>query len=202
MYARVTTGFVQPGKGDELIQYTRETLVSLYPQQQGFQGALFLIDRRANKAIAITLWETEAEMAAGEESRGYYREQLAKMAHWFAAAPVREAYEVSVHEVQQGGPGRYARVLTATVQPGKTEEGIQIIRDVILPTARQQQGFKGGLALTDHSQNKGLSLTLWETEADLLAGESSGYLQEQLGKVVSVLATQAVREVYEVAVQA
>ena len=95
MYARVTTGYAQPGKLDELEQYTRETLVPLLPQQQGCKGALFLTDRSANKVMAITLWETEAAMAAGEASGGYYREQLAKMAQLFASAPIREAYEVT-----------------------------------------------------------------------------------------------------------
>jgi len=79
----------------QLEQYTRETLVPLYPQQQGCKGALFLTDRSANKVMAITLWETEADMAAGEASEGYYREQLAKLAQWFASAPSREAYEVT-----------------------------------------------------------------------------------------------------------
>ncbi len=96
MYARVTTAYVQPGKVDELNQYSRETLVPIYPQQQGFKGALFLTDHSANKVMAITLWETEAEMAAGEAGTGYYREQLAKMAQLFASAPVREAYEVTI----------------------------------------------------------------------------------------------------------
>jgi heme-degrading monooxygenase HmoA len=201
MYARVTTGYVQPGKVDELDQYIRETLVTLYPQQQGFKGALFLADRSANKAIAITLWETEAGMAAGEASAGYYREQLAKMAHLFASPPVREAYEVIIQEVQQGGPGKYARVLTATAQPGKSDEGMQILRDSVLPAIRQQPGFKGGLWLLDRSTGKVIAITLWGTEADLLAGEASGHLQEQLGKVAHVLATQVVREAYEVAVQ-
>ena len=44
---------------------------------------------------AITLWETEAEVAAGEVSGGYYGEQLAKMALLFASAPIREAYKVT-----------------------------------------------------------------------------------------------------------
>lgn len=201
MYARVTTGNVQPGKVDELNQYTRETLVPLYPQQQGFQGALFLIDRLANKAMAITLWETEADVAAGEASGGYYGEQLAKMAHFFASAPVREAYEVSIQELQQGSPGRYARALSTTTHPGKIDEGVQIVRDSVLPVTRQQQGFKGVLFLTDYSQNKVLSFTLWETEADLLAGETSGYVKEQLGKLSHLYATQVVREMYEVAAQ-
>ena len=201
MYARVTTGYVQPGKMDEFNQYIRETIVTLYPQQQGFKGALFLTDRSANKAIAITLWETEAELAAGEASGGYYREQLTKLAHLFASAPVREAYEVSIQEVQKDRTGKHARVLTATVQPGKSDEGMQIVRDSVLPAARQQPGFNGGLWLLDRSTGKVIAITLWKTEADLLAGETSGYLREQLGKLTHVLATQVVREVYEVVAQ-
>jgi len=54
MYARVTTGYAQPGKLDELTQYTRETLVPLYSQQQGCKGAPFLTDRSANKVMAIS----------------------------------------------------------------------------------------------------------------------------------------------------
>lgn len=201
MYARVTTGNVQPGKMDELKQYAHETTATLYPQQQGFKGALFLADRHANKAMAITLWETEAEVAAGEASGGYYGEQLAKMAHFFASAPVREAYEVSVQEVQQRGAGTYARVLTGTAQLSKMDEGMQIVRDSILPAARQQSGFKGGFWLLDRSTGKVMAVTLWTTEADLLASEASGYYQEQIAKVAPVLVTQVVREVYEVAAQ-
>lgn len=201
MYARVTTGYVQPEKGDEITRYMRDSVVPAAKQQSGFKGLLLLRDDESNKSIAITLWETEAEMAAGEAGGGYYREQLARNIHLFASAPVREAYEVSIQEVRQGGPGKHARVLTATAQPGKSDEGMQIVRDSILPVSRQQPGFKGGLWLLDRSTGKVIAITLWETEADLLAGEASGYLQEQLGKVAHVLATQVVREAYEVSVQ-
>jgi heme-degrading monooxygenase HmoA len=37
--------------------------------------------------------------------------------------------------------------------------------------------------LTDMDTNKFISITFWETENDMIAGESSGYLQEQLGKI-------------------
>jgi heme-degrading monooxygenase HmoA len=93
-------------------------------------------------------------------------------------------------------------VLTATAQLGKMDEGMQIVRDSVLPTARQQPGFKGGLWLLDRSTGKIIAITLWETEADLKAGETSGYYQAQIAKVAHVLATQVVREVYEVSVQA
>lgn len=201
MYARVTTGYVQPGKRDEITRYMRDSVVPAAKQLSGFKGLLLLRDNESNKSIAITLWESEAEMASGEASGGYYREQLARNIHLFASAPVREAYEVSIQEVQQGGPGKHARVLTATAQPGKTDEGMQIVRDSVLPAARQQPGFKGGLWLLDRSTGKVIAITLWKTAADLTAGETSGYLREQLGKLTDVLATQVVREVYEVAVQ-
>jgi len=55
--------------------------------------------------------------------------------------------------------------------------------------------------LLDRSTGKVVTITLWETEANLVAGETSGYFQEQLGKVAHLLATQVVREVYEVSVQ-
>jgi hypothetical protein len=73
--------------------------------------------------------------------------------------------------------------------------------DIQATETRQQQGYKGYLSLTDRTTGKAISISLWETEADLLASETSGYLREQLGKVAHVLATQVVREVYEVSAQ-
>ncbi len=95
----------------------------------------------------------------------------------------------------------YARVTIAQVQPGKINEGIQIVRDSLLPAARQQQGFKGALLLTDQSSNKTIAITLWETEADMKAGETSGFYQAQLAKVASLVTAPPVREAYEVSAQ-
>jgi len=97
----------------------------------------------------------------------------------------------------------YARVTITQLQPGKTEEAVSIFRDSIVPAAKQQQGFKGALLLTDPNPNavKGITITLWETEADMSTGETSGYYQEQLAKVASLVAAPPVREAYEVSVQ-
>lgn len=95
----------------------------------------------------------------------------------------------------------YARVTTIQIQPGKTEEGIQIFQDSVVLAARQQQGFKGALLLTDQNTNKGYAITFWETEADMKAGESSGYYQAQLAKVASIVAAPPTQESYEVSVK-
>lgn len=202
MHAQVVTIQYQPGKVDEAIQILRESILPETRQQAGFKGIMALADRSTDKAMAISLWQTEADAQASGASSSYLQAQLAKVASLSAKAPVIETYEVGIQEMQQDGPPTSARVLTATAQLGKMDEGMQIVRDSVLPTARQQPGFKGGLWLLDRSTGKIFAITLWETEADLKAGETSGYYQAQIAKVAHVLATQVVREVYEVSVQA
>ena len=93
----------------------------------------------------------------------------------------------------------HARVTIAQYHPGKADEGMQLYRESILPAARQQRGFKGALGLLDRSTGKGMSITLWETEADAQAsGASSPYFQEQIAKVASLFVAAPVAETYEV----
>lgn len=95
----------------------------------------------------------------------------------------------------------YARVTTLQLQPGKTEELIRIFQDSIVPAAQQQKGFVGITLLSDPAADKVMSVGLWQTESDLLAGESSGYYQEQLAKVRTLMAAPPTREAYQVSVQ-
>ena len=95
----------------------------------------------------------------------------------------------------------YARVSTAEVQPGRMDKLVSLSRDSVLPAARQQRGFKGGLWLTDPDTNKAMIVTLWETREDMEAGEQSGYYREQVGKFGGLLAGEVVRETYEVSIQ-
>lgn len=96
----------------------------------------------------------------------------------------------------------FARVITIQTQPGKAMEGVAIYRDSVVPAAQKQRGFKGALLLTDSANNKAISVTLWNTEADRTASEASGYVQEQLAKMGAVMAGAPVREGFEVSVQA
>ena len=96
----------------------------------------------------------------------------------------------------------YARVSIAQSQPGKADEVIRIHRDSVVPAAKQQKGFKGLYLLHDRKTGKGITITLWETEADMTAGETSGFYQQQVAKFKDVLSAPPVREAYEVSVQA
>ena len=94
----------------------------------------------------------------------------------------------------------YARVSIAQGQPGKEDEIAHLHQDSVVPACQQQKGFKGLYLLNDPKTNKGMTITLWDTEADMTVGESSGHYQQQVAKFKDVLSGPVVRESYEVRV--
>ena len=66
----------------------------------------------------------------------------------------------------------YARKSTLRFQPENIEEATRIIREVMIPSARKQRGFKGALMLRDaENPAKHIVISIWETEEDLLASQ-------------------------------
>ena len=89
---------LQPGAADALSQYITDTVVPAAKQAQGFGGIQVLVNPSTNQGIAITFWDSEADMATGEASSGYYTQALAGGARFFAGPPMRDTYEVRVKE--------------------------------------------------------------------------------------------------------
>lgn len=94
----------------------------------------------------------------------------------------------------------HARVITAQLKPGTTGEAERIYRESVLPAARRQPGFQRALFLVDPITERAVSLTQWATEADLAASETSGYLREQMAKLIPLFAVPATSELFTVAV--
>jgi heme-degrading monooxygenase HmoA len=90
----------------------------------------------------------------------------------------------------------YMRVSKLQSHPDKVDDVVEVIRSSIIP-ALQQQGYHGLLMLKDRETGKSITITLWESEADLQAGESSGFYQQQVGKVVPFVTAPPSREIYE-----
>jgi len=95
----------------------------------------------------------------------------------------------------------YARVTFATAQPGKIDEIAKVMRDSILPAAKKEKGFKGMLHMGNRDTGKGMVIVMWDTEANMTAGETSGFYRAQVAKVASLVAGAPTMEHYEVTVQ-
>ena len=95
MFARLTIVQVKIDKLDEAIKIYEDSVVPTAKSQKGFQGAYLLTDRNTGKGISCTLWDSEEDAVANEQS-GYYQEQVGKFKDFFTAPPVQEGYEVAV----------------------------------------------------------------------------------------------------------
>ncbi|MBM4307155.1 MAG: hypothetical protein FJ123_10500 [Deltaproteobacteria bacterium] len=96
----------------------------------------------------------------------------------------------------------YARAVNVPFQSGKIDEAIRIVKDSIVPAMKGQKGFKGQLLLTQSDTGKAISINLWETEADLIAFETSPLYKELMGKLGGVLAGPPAGDRYQVSFQA
>ena len=92
----------------------------------------------------------------------------------------------------------YVRAITLPLKSGKTDEAVRIFKESIAPMFQQRKGFKQGYLVGDRSAGKAVSITLWETEADATALDTSGFLQEWTGILGPCLAGPVVRDQDEV----
>ncbi len=97
----------------------------------------------------------------------------------------------------------HARVTSIRWPIGMKVEGmdkaVQVVRNQIMPFARQLQGFKGFLGLSRGAEI--ILLSLWETEADLQASEVSHYaeyLKDKHAPLVRLRSTPLWLQDYEV----
>src|SRR2546428_12796341 len=64
----------------------------------------------------------------------------------------------------------HARVTKFEGSPDQLDAAIKLVKETIVPAAKKLQGFKGGYWLVDRASRKGVSGTLFESEAALKAG--------------------------------
>ncbi len=75
-------------------QFEEESLQAL-AQRPGFRGITVGVNRKSGKAVAFTLWETEADMRESEKVADAAREQAVSTAKP-ARDPIVDDYEVIV----------------------------------------------------------------------------------------------------------
>jgi heme-degrading monooxygenase HmoA len=95
----------------------------------------------------------------------------------------------------------HARVTTVSVQPDKVAETTRIYNESILPSVKAANGNRGVFLLIDSASGKGMSITLWNSEADGQTYDSSGSYREQVAKVSQFFSAPPSLATYEVAAQ-
>jgi heme-degrading monooxygenase HmoA len=97
MFARLTIVQVKIGNLDETVKIFKEGVIPAAKSQKGYRGAYLLTDSKTGKGISITLWDSEKNAIANEQS-GYYQKQVDRFKGFFTAPPVHEGYKVSLQD--------------------------------------------------------------------------------------------------------
>ena len=98
MHARVSRfAGLNPERVDATVRQFEEEALGELERQPGFRGITVGVNRKAGQAVAITLWETEADMKHSEELAIRARERAVATAGP-SREPVVDAYDVVVHK--------------------------------------------------------------------------------------------------------
>ena len=98
--------------------------------------------------------------------------------------------------VTRGPEAVDARVHVIQSTPEQQDEGLEIVRDQLLPWLRDSSGYRGLIRLADRAGGKTLVVTLWADQASLQASAEAGNRLTEL-TMESVGATRLALEQYE-----
>ena len=94
MHARVNATEWNPEKVEAGMRLTEETIIPSYQEEPGFRGYILLTEPGGSAAMAITLWETEADM---ESSAKVAQAMIPKLKGILRAPPETKTYDVMFH---------------------------------------------------------------------------------------------------------
>jgi hypothetical protein len=90
--------------------------------------------------------------------------------------------------------------VTVQTKKERTEELVALYKNELIPAGREQPGFMGMWLHLDRKTGKALSVSRWDTEANMLASES-GFLARSMAAVAPMIDGEAVTDRYEVVAQ-
>jgi hypothetical protein len=94
-----------------------------------------------------------------------------------------------------------AHFTTLSLCPNKMDEGIRFYEHRILPLVQQQAGCRFITLLIEPASDQIIAISWWESETDLLAGQSDNHYQQQLAQIGPLLLTSPLCTSYQVKVQ-
>jgi heme-degrading monooxygenase HmoA len=87
---------------------------------------------------------------------------------------IRPALEITCDAACRGRrDAMFARLTRITAAPDRVDQFEPIVREQVLPAAKQMAGFRGMYAMIDRQGGNALSFTLWESEEAMRTSEAA-----------------------------
>jgi len=211
MFMRLVQMKINP---DKIFEFERVYERSIIPELQKTRGCVYagLVQSLEDQSegMSLTLWETQADALAYEQS-GAYAQLLDKSRPFFSNpsewkvqlsddlrleyGPVTPEPEVKSYAAeipaqgQTGFPGEgaksmYLRIVSMRINPEKIQESIQILKQEIIPALRKVEGCHDVyLAERVKEDHELLSITVWDSLEDARRYEESGEFDKLRQKI-------------------
>ena len=175
MFARYTTVRGDPNRLDQVIDEVDGETRAAVQATPGNRGFAVLTDVRGGRLIGASYWESEATLRASEEALAPNR---AAAAEGLGGDATFERFELALgfrHTIP--GRGALVRLTRCKIDPARTEEGIVLSQEEILPRMKGANGLSSYQLLVDRDSGAGMIVTAWE---DAAAAEAFVPIAEQL----------------------
>jgi len=93
MFARLVSAQARSDKLDEVVRIWKEKDIPLMKPVKGYRGAYLLTDRKTGIGMSMTLWDSEEDAIADEQS-ALHRKQLDMYKGLFTGEIAHQRYEV------------------------------------------------------------------------------------------------------------
>lgn len=93
MFARLVKAHVKPGKYEMATRRIEEKVIPLLRKQKGFRDEVSFLDEDHSHSVAISFWDTEADLRAYEKD--VYPDLLKSMTDTFDGKPEVQHFEVA-----------------------------------------------------------------------------------------------------------
>jgi len=167
MYARIAA-FENPdlSRVSELLATVRER-ISAGQDISSARRVFTLVDRDAGELLGITFFDSEEAIRQAEPAFERLGEEIPEELRGKRASV--EIYEVAIDDVADGA--KAARVSSLEGPVDKIDEGLEFIREQILPMAGDMTGWRGVVGLVDRSTGRTKTITFWDGIESLQASE-------------------------------
>lgn len=93
MFARLVTSHLKPGKYELATRRIEEKVIPTLRKQKGFRDEISFFDRDSNESVAISFWESEADIRRYEKD--VYPEMVKTLGDTFDGTPEVRHFEVA-----------------------------------------------------------------------------------------------------------
>jgi heme-degrading monooxygenase HmoA len=201
MFVRETRVQGSPDRVQEAIENYEKNILPRVRKTPGNVGAALLINRQTGAGIGVSYWESAKAMSASEEMGNQARAQSAKDVPGSQVINVERAELMIMDRAAPPKVGSVLRAVTVSGDPEKLDAAIVQIRNHVLPVLKAQKGYRATIVGVDRQTGRLAAATVWDTKADLDAGESKiAGPRAEAAKIAGAGPSDVTVEIFETAV--